>query len=144
MGAITSEAEGQGCEAGLSPEARRSQRRALAWVIAWAVAFLGATLLLNADLGLPAAANWSLAVVPSLLGVAMLGAYFLFLRASDELQRRIQMEALALGFGVGVVAMNGYRLLERAGAPAIDVNDIGVVMMLAFAVGVFLGQRRYS
>lgn len=144
MNAVTAEAEGRSCEAGLSPEARRSQRRALGWVVAWAVAFLGATFLLTADLGLPAAVTWSLALVPSLLGVAMFVAYFLFLRASDELQRKIQMEALALGFGTGVVAMNGYRLLERAGAPAIDVNDIGVVMMLAFAVGIFLGQRRYS
>jgi hypothetical protein len=143
MHATTSEVQGS-CEAGPSTAARRSQRRAMGFVLTWAVTMALATLALASDLSLPPAARWALAILPTLVGIGMLAAYIAFLRASDELQRKIQVEALALGFGAGFLAMNGYRLLERAGAPAIDVNDVAFVMLAAFALGMLLGQRRYS
>jgi hypothetical protein len=74
----------------------------------------------------------------------MLVAYVAFLRDADELQRKIQVEALALGFGAGLVAMHGYRLLERAGMARLDVNDLGIVMVVAFVTGIVFGRRRYS
>ena len=37
-----------------------------------------------------------------------------------------------------------YRLAERAGAPAMDINDALLVMLLAYAVGVVVARRHYS
>ena len=62
----------------------------------------------------------------------------------DELERKIHVEALALGFGVGAVWMMGWRLFERAGAPLLDVNDGLLVMLIAYGVGVALARRRYA
>ena len=58
-----------------------------------------------------AAAAWSVAILPDALGIGALLAYVRFLQRADELMQRIQLEGLALGFGVGVVFATGYQLL---------------------------------
>jgi hypothetical protein len=40
--------------------------------------------------------------------------------------------------------MMAYRLAERAGAPALDINDALLAMLIAYAVGVVVGRRHYS
>ena len=72
----------------------------------------------------------------------MMLAFRRFLREADELQRRIQLEALALGFGAAVVGAAAYRLLERAGAT--DVSDVIMILAVGYSVGVIAGQRRYA
>lgn len=67
-----------------------------------------------------------------------------FLRQADELQRSIQLQALALGFGVGLFAGFGYRLLEGLGVPPATTSDISVFMAFFYFVGLWLGRRRYA
>ena len=122
---------------------RRNQYRFLAWLLAWAVSFLAATWALRPDLGLEGPAAWAIAIAPNVLGLGALLAYLHFLRMADELLRKIQLEGLALGFGAGVVFAMSYQLLERAGAPQLQVSDTVVVMMVGWAVGQLLGLRRY-
>jgi hypothetical protein len=62
----------------------------------------------------------------------------------NELQRRIQVEALALGFGAGAVFAMLYPLFEGLGAPAVGGRATALVMMLSWAVGSWLGTRRYA
>jgi hypothetical protein len=84
------------------------------------------------------------ALLPTLLGAAVVWSYVTFIRRADELLRKIHLEALALGFGAGVVFMLGYRLFERAGAPELDVSDPILVMMLVFTAAQLLLNRRYA
>ena len=80
-----------------------------------------------------------------LLGGAMMFAYRRFLREADELQRRIQLEALALGFGAALVGAAAYRLLERAGTiGATDASDVIMILAVAYSVGVLAVQWRYA
>jgi len=65
------------------------------------------------------------------------------LRKADELQRAIQLHALALGFGASWLALCGYPLLERLGAPALVPGDYVVVMAVFFSLRILLGRRRY-
>jgi len=44
----------------------------------------------------------------------------------------------------GVIFSMGWRLLELAGAPKLDVSDGVVVTMLAWALGQVLARRKYS
>ena len=46
----------------------------------------------------------------------MVVAYRRYLGETDELRRKIEVDALALAFGVGLVGAFSYVLLERAGA----------------------------
>jgi hypothetical protein len=68
----------------------------------------------------------------------------LFLRDADELLRRIETEALALGFGAGAVVGLVYPLLEKLGAPALGGHATLLAMMLSWGLGSWLGMRRYS
>ncbi|MBK6768279.1 MAG: hypothetical protein IPG72_04495 [Ardenticatenales bacterium] len=131
-----------GCE--LSPTDTRNMRRFSAWCMAWAVAFVAAIFAFERGAAPGSPVAWLLVAVPTLVGLQTIRAYLHFLREADELQRRIQFEALAFGFCVGVVCMMSYRLLERAGWPKLDINDTFVVMMFGWAFGMIRGARRYS
>ncbi len=122
---------------------RRNQYRFIAWMFAWALSFVAATWILQGDRGLASPVVWLVAVAPIALGIAAVFAYLRFLRMADELLQKIQLEGLALGFGAGVIFAMGYQLLERAGAPPLEIGDTVVVMMVAWAIGQLLGMRRY-
>jgi hypothetical protein len=131
------------CAGMMTETDRKNSNRFTGWTFAWAVSFVGATLVLKAGLVPEGAASWAVALAPDVLGLAALLAYVRFLRQTDELMRKIQLEGLAVGFGVGVVFAMGYRLLERAGAPDLDINDVVLVMLLAWVVGQLVALRRY-
>src|SRR5262245_11582934 len=66
------------------------------------------------------------------------------IRRLDELQQKIQLEALAFAFaGTGVLA-SGYGFLVNAGLPDIDWGTlVWPAMVGLWAVGVFMASRRY-
>jgi hypothetical protein len=86
---------------------------------------------------------WIVAALPLLASFYTLRAYLKYLREADELQRRVQLEALGLGFGAGVLFMMGYRLFERIGAPKLDMNAALFVMLLTWAFAQAWIARRY-
>lgn len=116
----------------------------LGWTLAWAIAFVGASSFLRSDPAIGAGAGWVVALIPNFLALVVVIVYLRFLRDADELVRRIQLEGLAFGFGVGVIFSMGYQLLERAGAPELSFSDMAAIMMFAFVVGVVRANRRYS
>lgn len=128
----------------LTERDRRNQRLYLIWAFVWMSSFTLATLLLAYQPWPLGAFRYVVALIPTGLGVGAMFAFVRFLREADELQRQIQMEALAWGFGCGAVFMIGYRLLERAGFPAIDTSDPLLLMVVAWALAVILLSRRYS
>jgi hypothetical protein len=107
------------------------------------VAFAAATILIDGKL-IPNALGWGLTALTIALMLASIRFYVHFLRNADELLRKVHLDALALSFGIGAVAMMGYRLCERLGAPKLDINDPFLVMVLVWAFGQWLGMRRYS
>lgn len=125
-----------------SPADRRNQYRFLVWAFAWALSFVAASWVLD-ESRFEGFAAWAVAGGPSLLALAALVAYLRFLREADELIQRVQLDALALGFAVGLLLALGYPLLEQAGAPRFGVYDLAVAMMVAFGGGQLLAIRRY-
>ena len=70
-----------------------------------------------------------------------------YMRNLDELQRRIQLEALAIAFPVVLLLLMTLGLLQVAGV-AISQEDwsyrhIWFLALLAYAVGVKMAERRY-
>ena len=126
----------------LTANDRRNVRRYNAWMLGWMVLW-ASTLLLIGKAGLSGPIAWVLAaltVVPGLIGVS---AYIRFLREADELLRKIQLEALAIAFGVGVLFMMTWRLFERLGGYRLDLNDPVVVMFVVWAAAQWWNARRY-
>lgn len=86
-------------------------------------------------------ATWAAVVANLVAGVVWIVAFTRFLRAVDELQRKIMLDALAITLGAGWVAGFGYVVAERAGLVG-DVDAatllpvfMGVVFVVAFAAG---------
>jgi len=130
------------CEAS-GPRDRRNQRRMLGASLVWVLAFLGATLVIKKELLAAGPLLWGVAAIPGVLGVAVVLAYGRFLQETDELERLIQLQALALGFGGGLFAIYAYWMFQRLGAPALDLPGATVIMIGLYMLGVVLGRRRY-
>lgn len=131
------------CE--MTPRDRHNQMRVLGWMVAW----VGTWLAVSAAIKHGWIEQGPLAVVGILaslsLGIGMIFAYRRYLKEADELQRKIELEALALSVGLGLVGGFTYWLLEQAGVVAdADILDLVVFIMLAYSAGVVLGQQRYG
>ena len=131
------------CQAHMTPEARRKSRIFSAWALVWALSFVGATLVLTEGWLSSPPLTWIVALAPTVAGLVLVASYVAFLRAADELLRKIHLEGLALGFGAGFLFMTGYRLLELIGAPAVGLSDPVAVFVLFWALGQWIGYRRY-
>jgi len=66
------------------------------------------------------------------------------IRALDELQQRIQLEALAFAFAGTGILTTMYSFLTNAGLPAIDWGTyVWPLMVLLWAIGVAVSRARY-
>ena len=124
---------------------RRNELRIAAWAAVWMGAWMAVLAGLR-DGWIPGGAvGTAAAIAVSLLGVPTLLAYRRYLRRTDELQRKIQLDAVALAFGLGIVAGVANEVLETAGVIAgLSASDLVVLMLLLYPLGVLLGHRRYA
>ncbi len=132
---------GVGCE--YTEKDRRNLRRVNFSTFAWVLSWLAASLAIGRFVDATSPVAWVLAAIAILLGFEVIRSYVRFLREADELLGKIQMEALALGFGAGAIFMVGYPLCMRLGAPALDFGDALIVMVLVWALGQIVVARRY-
>lgn len=130
----------------MKPLVRRYAREFGAAMLAYTV------LLPSAIVGLRHAdATWlrvALAMLP-VLAIAMAGrAIMRFVRGSDELQRRIQVDALAFAALVLCVASFALGMLSRAGVLVFDATSVLMLVLPAYSLlyGLFaaIASRRYA
>jgi Na+/glutamate symporter len=119
----------------------------LLWSLVWMISWVGVTLALKRGWLASGAPGIVAALVSASLGLGTALAYRRFLNEADEVQRKIELEALALGFGVGLVGGFAYWLLERSGAVPTSKSDLLYVLAatcFTYSAGVLLGRRRYA
>jgi ABC-type Co2+ transport system permease subunit len=122
----------------------RNQRRFLLWALAWAFTFVAVALEIKRK-WLPFGVTLAGVTLDALLGAATVLAYYRYLRDTDELRRKIEVEALAVAFGIGVFGGLTYWLLTVSGAvPALGFAYVFSGMVITYSVGVLIGRRRYS
>ncbi len=126
-----------------TPRDASLQRRFNLWLFAAMLTYAGSTAALRWRDAVPAALPWVLVALTLLLAAVAVHRYLLFLRGADELLRKIQTEALGVGFGVGVAVSLFYPLLERLGAPHLPVDGTALIMLVVWGAGSWLGTRRY-
>ncbi|WCT72018.1 hypothetical protein PQ455_10190 [Sphingomonas naphthae] len=88
-------------------------------------------------------ARIALALLPMLGCVAALIAIMRGIGRLDELQRRMQFEALAFGFAVTALGTFAYGFLEDAGLPRMHAFAVWPVMAVAWMAGLVLARLRY-
>jgi hypothetical protein len=79
-------------------------------------------------------------VVPAALALI---AYLRFLSRMDELGRRIQLEALAFGFGAAGMLTFAYGFLENAGFPQLSYIWVFPLMIALWGIGGAIASYRY-
>ncbi|MCB1049508.1 MAG: hypothetical protein H6510_12535 [Acidobacteria bacterium] len=131
------------CQEGFSPQDRKKFRTTQNWMMGWLLSFAVGLVVLSRFLQLNPVLKWTLALGPNLLGFITLRSYVQFIRQADELVRKVQLEALALGFGVGIIFLLGYGLLEKIGMPELGTSDPVAIFVLTWGAAGWWGMRRY-
>lgn len=112
-------------------------------LLAYLVLLLGSISVLKQ--GMPSA-PWRelLALAPMLAGIAICWAIVRELRRMDELQVRIQLEALGFAFAGTALVSFSYGFLEGLDYPRLSMFTLWPLMAVLWVVGLFLARRRYA
>ena len=94
----------------------------------------------------PSGAWWRIpvAVTPIIPAIFAMRAYIRFVSRIDELQRRIQFEGLAFGFGAAGILTFSYGFLENVGFPHISWLWVFPFMIAMWGIGAALAARKYQ
>ena len=122
-------------------------RLVLALLVAWLVSYFAVRLTLEATLQLPGEARLAMAFIPTPLFALFLWNFIKSIRAADELERRIQLEALAIAFPLALVLITTLGLAQRAVALNFQdwsYNHVWPMLAVFYLAGVTIARKRYS
>lgn len=123
----------------------RNQKLVLLWSFLWALSFLAVAQGIKREWLSSGVVTFAAVAGSAILGIATVLAYRRFLEETDELRRKIEVEALAVAFGVGMVGGLSYWLLVISGA-ASETGYAYVFSATIFThpICVLIGRRRYA
>jgi len=130
-----------------SPQGSRwNELRVAALILIWTGSWLLVKIGIVEDVLVSGWPLWAAITASGGLGLLAVWAYLKHLGGLDELRRKIEMDALALAFGVGMVTGLTSSLLGDAGVLPWDemVSYLFTVMFVTYSVGVIVGHRRYA
>ena len=112
-----------------------------AWVLTLAVAVFGPVLAWENQV-----LTVSMIILNVAVGAGMIVANKHHLDGLDELQRKIQLEAMALALGVGLVGGLAYSTADVTDVIAFDaeISFLVILIAVAYMVGLFFGRRKYQ
>jgi hypothetical protein len=112
-----------------------------AWVVSMALATFGPTFIWEDNKTLTILSI----VLNAALGIGMILANIRYMNSMDEMQRKIQLEAMGIALGVGVVGGLTYSLLDTSNIISGDAEISFVVILigLTYLGAVIIGQIRY-
>jgi hypothetical protein len=82
-------------------------------------------------------------LVPTIPGIWFLISLGRAIASLDELQRRIQLESIAIGFGISAMVVLTYGLLGMVGVPQAGWIYVPVVMVFGWFLGKMWTLWRY-
>lgn len=86
-----------------------------------------------------------IALVPVAAYIVFLINFLRLIRTTDEMQRRIHLEALAIAFPSSAVVIFAFEYLRKAGFVTEFKPDYALVPMIVFwAVGFLIARKRYQ
>lgn len=90
--------------------------------------------------------RWRFAVMllPVLPAIHGLVSVMRFVRAMDELQRRVHLEGVAFAFASTIVICLTWGLLERAGLPKLPTVWVCTIMIGLWGIGNYIAAARYK
>ncbi|MDE2735207.1 MAG: hypothetical protein OXI72_12495 [Gemmatimonadota bacterium] len=118
--------------------------RFLCWSFAWSMTMVLADKAILYEWHSSALISAIAIVLNAGIGIGMILSYLRHLKSMDELQRKIQLDALAIAMGVALVGSFSYSLMVTAKfITDVEVSDIILLMTFTFVVSVTVGHVRY-
>ena len=79
------------------------------------------------------------------IGFGMILAVKRYLKGLDEMQQKIQLDAMALSLGVGLVVGLGYSSMDQTNLIPFnaEISHMIMLMSITYIVGIFAGLRKY-
>ncbi|GAB2765307.1 hypothetical protein [Salinimicrobium soli] len=130
----------------LSVETRQNTRILFYWTMGWvlslALVSFGPTLIW----GEKPTINLLGILLNLAIGIGMIFANIRHLNGLDELQRKIQLEAMAVALGVAVVAGISYSMLDVLNLITFDaeISHLVILVGLTYLVTTLIGNSRYQ
>jgi len=127
-------------------QTKKNTKRLFFWGVVWVLATAG---LAFGPKNLWSFNTW-LTIIAVLIhigiGLGMIRAFKQYLLGLDELQRKIQLDAMALSLGVGLVLGCSYEQLEDIKLIPFqpEIPHLIILMSLTYVVGTVLGHRKYQ
>lgn len=87
--------------------------------------------------------RWLIMALPLPAIVAVIIAVWRWVRETDELQAKIQLQAIAIGFAGGSALTFSYGLMQIAGAPDLSWTFVWPVYAACWLIGLALARSRY-
>jgi hypothetical protein len=88
--------------------------------------------------------GYAIAFLPILPSALALWAFMRMFRGLDELQRRIQLEAVAFSFLATCLITLTWAFQQNAGLPRFDVSWVAPLLILLWGLGLGVAKRRYE
>ena len=127
-------------------QTKKNTKRLFFWGVVWVLATAGVAF---GPKNLWSFNTW-LTIIAVLIhigiGLGMIRAFKQYLLGLDELQRKIQLDAMALSLGVGLVLGCSYEQLEDIKLIPFqpEIPHLIILMSLTYYIGIILGNRRYQ
>lgn len=85
-------------------------------------------------------------IINALLGVGMILMNIRYVNSLDDLQKKIQLDAMGIALGVGVVGGLSYALLDTTNliSSNAEIGFLVIVIGLTYIISVFIGLKRYN
>lgn len=113
-----------------------------AWVGSMALATFGSEFLWNGISEL----TLGVIILNVLLGIGMIIANRQYLMGLDEMQRKIQLETMAVTLGLAVVLGLGYSMMDITDLILFDaeISHLVILIGLSYLIGTLIGNYRYK
>lgn len=123
----------------------RGTKAMAAWTVAWMVTLALATFGPSLLWDFRSTASWIAIVANVAVGVGWIVAHARYLRSVDELQRKIQVDAIAVALGAGLVAGFAYAAADLAGLVVIDpsIALFSTLVAVVYVATIAMGNFRY-
>ena len=127
-------------------QTKKNTKRLFFWSVVWVLATAGVSF---GSKNLWDFNTWltTIAVLIHIgLGLGMIRVFKQYLQGLDELQRKIQLDAMALSLGIGLVLGSSYEMLEDIKLIPFqpEIPHLLILMSLTYVVGTVLGNRKYQ
>ena len=121
---------------------KRLAKWTAAWVISLALATFGDKFIWQQNELITAIAIG----INFLVGIMMIMVNKQHLTDLDELQQKIQLNAMGLSLGIGLIVGISYSTLDTTGliSSHAEISHLIIVMALTYMIGIILGNRKYQ